>query len=241
MTFSQVKKISSVWGQSEPSQLLKISEFFNSRGFVGPTIDSDPYFFIFRRVVDKDFTFSCTVRRLFENPKKVFHFGTALTLWSRSVRVMEVEKAVNMDEPPPLNASGLGGSVFSIDLAHLKWNFVGGQDNPTWQVSALAGYEFSIQKWVDDWIEYLEPISNSVHNLDSAIECCKKALAYRRQPWVKSDGFIGPNFEINTAALLVQAGRIAEANRLLEDAIALSPRAARQHQIRLALNWVNSI
>lgn len=121
-----------------------------------------------------------------------------------------------------------------------------GGDNPVWQVSTLPQYERSAEKWISDWNRYAAPVLYSIVDTSGVIEFCQKALQYKNNPWVKSDGF--RNYEISTwtAMLMAKERRFDDAKNLLLKALNANeteaPRAslreARRAQLQRAFDWI---
>lgn len=120
----------SVWGSSQPKQLLEISHFLVSQGFEISKKDSDLYSLVFTLKIDADIEFTCSISRIYEDPLGVFNFQTYLILFSHALRA-DAFSAKILDSSAPIEGRIV---IFSIGLQHLKWNAEGGRQ------PCLAGF-----------------------------------------------------------------------------------------------------
>lgn len=238
MNIFKSKRTASVWGTSQPRQLLEIANYLIAYGFEGPTPASTLHSLEFVRQIDVDLKLTCSINRVYEDPHGVFNIQTYLGLSSFALRI-DADDA-KIWEAPICDVKDNAVGVFSIGLQHLKWNAEGGNTNPVWYVSALPQYQFSANDWIADWNRYATPIVLTITDISSAIIFCQKALKYRKNPWVKSDGFVSSAFEIYTAILMVKHQQIEDAKKLLMAALNTSNSEAKKMQLQLALAWVET-
>jgi len=246
MKIFKSKRTVSVWGSSQPKQLLEIANHLNASGFEGPTQASTLYSLYFVRKIDSDLKLTCSIDRVYEEPHGVFNFQTYLVLSSFALYADADDARLWGPSIGEVNEKSVG--VFSVGLQHLKWNAEGGDDNPVWQVSALPQYENSANDWIADWERYGAPIVSAITDISSAIVFCQQALKYQKNPWVKSDGFGSYAFDIFTAMLMVRNHQVEEAKAFLINALNINDREAKRAQLReakkmqlqLALDWVET-
>ena len=105
-------------------------------------------------------------------------------------------------------------------------------------MSTAPEYKNSSARWIADWKQYAAPIVAGTSNLNDAIGYCEKIKTYKKQSWVKSDGYLPSAVTINLAFLLVQHGQCEKARDVLQGALKLQvhPPAIERHQKALA--WV---
>ena len=236
MNIFKSKKSDKVWGSSQPKQLVEIAIYLRDNGFTGPTPASTVYSLEFTRKINAELNFSCSINRLYEDPHGVFNFQTYLGLSSIALR-NDVDAAM-IWETPICDVKNKSVYVFSIGLQDLKWDAEGGDINPVWQVSVQPEYSGCANDWIADWARYAAPIVTAINDDSSAIKFCYHILNYKKNPWVKSDGFTSPALEIYTAMLLVRNQQVEEARALLTDVLGITTRDAKKIQLHRTIDWI---
>jgi hypothetical protein len=226
-----------LWGEAEPRQLLEMFSYLNSKGFKGPTRESNLHFFSFKKKINNDLSFDFSISHLYCDPQHVFNFHCSLSLSSKSVYPPIVEMDL-YDGEIPTPGKDLSIGVVSMPIAHLKWDAEGGEINPTWQISTLKEYENCVQIWINDWEKYVEPILRTIIDNTSAWQFCEKALQYKRNPWVKSNGYLAANLEISTALLMLNDGLHEQAINLLLSESNKPLKPAHKIQLQKAIDWI---
>ena len=238
MNFFKFKRIASIWGSSEPQQLIEIFNYLNTINFVGPTSESTLHSVVLHRKICDGLKFSISIIRVYEDPPSVFNYQCYLSLSSLELR--EAVDALGIWEPTRIVIKSNPVGIFSVGLQHLKWNAEGGDVNPVWQVSSLAEYRHSADAWIRDFEHYFLPILNEITDISTAISFCLKAMKYRKNLWVKSDGYGSAAFEIYTALLMIKNNRVLEANALLKNSLENTNNSALKYELQSFLNWMNA-
>jgi hypothetical protein len=203
-----------VWGSKHPTQLVRLFEYLNSKGYLGPSVTSTAHNLHFRREIDSDLSVFCTIVRVYEDPQGVFNFQSYLGL--SSVRVANIAREIGILAPSATQEYDGAICVFSVGLQYLKWNAVGGSENPVWQISGQPEFVDSASQWIADWEAFGSPIVDPVASSDSAAQASSYALAYRAQSWVKSDGFSSISLPLFAATIMWIAGQRHEATEIIQ-------------------------
>jgi hypothetical protein len=239
MKIFKSKKMTSVWGSQEPQELFKVVAYLHSQGFNGPIASSTLHNLFFERPVDDDLSLSCSISRAGEWPEHVFKFCCGLSV--RSKFLFQASEEINFYGntliTPPMQDTQ---SIFSIQLEHLVWNEKESDINPSWKISTLPGYDNTCENWVSSWDKHFAPIIDSIKNLSEVIKFLEQIAIYKKNPWVKSDGYGSHAFDPYLAILLVKNNQIEAAKVLLCEALKTPKNSAVYKQLDLTLAWVQS-
>lgn len=239
MKLFKLKKTISVWGSPEPKQLLDIFAYLNRHGFLGPSDTSSLYSFNFFYPINDDLEIWCSVNRVGSNPEgSVFYLSTSFGLQSKSLLRICRDAKLHQEEIPDPNQ--YAESIFSIELAHLKWNAEPGDENPVWRVSQLPEFQHAASDWIRDWEKYAAPTINAIADLSSAIDFCLKIRRYQKNSWVKSDGYRCAALEQYLAILMAENNQASAAKELLREALVERTNQSTQAELRLVLSWIES-
>lgn len=239
MKLLKSKRTVAVWGSSEPKQLLEIFSYLNAHGFIGPSSSSTLYSFSFTRRVDEDLDFLCRVTTAGGDPvRHTVHIDTFLGLVSKSLLLLK--RQTKLVDPAVSDPKEYAAGIFSVTLAHLKWNAEGGDVNPSWTVSPLPEFDSAALDWIHDWEKYAVPVIDAIKDLPSAIAFGEQVMYYQKNPWVRSTGWVSAALECYLSLLLFKINQVGAAKDLLRSAFHATDRPAKQSQILLVSEWIDA-
>jgi hypothetical protein len=237
--FLNGKKMAKAWGQAEPPELRKILEYLcDEDGFLPPKNWSHAYTLDLYRELTNDLVANVGFSTAGEFPVGVIYFDTTIALRSKFCRKIEDQIQIWPNQTPSTEGLDASAQIFCITLSHLKWNDTPGDRNPGYQISTAPEYKNSSVKWIADWKQYAAPIIAGTSTLKEAIQFCEKIKTYKKQPWVKSDGYRAQSVDIYLAFLLVQDGQLEKARGILQVGLKLQTHLPSIERHQKALVWV---
>jgi hypothetical protein len=238
--FLNAKKMAKAWGQAEPAELRKIFEYLcDSEGFAPPKDWSDGYTLVLKKEVQDDLVIEASFSTVGQYTVGVVNFDTGILLSSKYCKKIENVLELWPNQKNTVSVLDTAATIFCVHLSHLKWNAAFTEKNPEFQISELSEHQNSAQKWIIDWKAYAKPHIALLSNLKDAIQYCEYIKNYKKQPWVKSDGYRSSTIDIHLAFLCVQDGQYEKANAILESAWKLQTHTSSIDRHEKALNWVN--
>lgn len=229
------------WGATAPQELVKIFKFLCEEvGFNLPENWKDPYTLMLQKRMADDLIIKALFCTAGQYPQYVFNFDVGIALCSEFCRKIEDQTDIWPNRKSSAHETETSSGIFCIDLSHLKWNETSVEKNPIFQISELPGYQDTAKQWILDWENFATPLLASVSNLDDAIQYCEFIKTYKKQVWVKSDGYLSSALDIHWALLCAQDGQYEKAKNILQNSLELQTHPPSVERHKKALSWVEA-
>ncbi|MDD4928796.1 MAG: hypothetical protein PHP85_05910 [Gallionella sp.] len=217
LKFVNPSGVAKVWGAAKPKTFELIFEYLISEGFVPEQkMGKDPHSLACRKDIDESLCVVLDFSSGAQLSEDVYSFDCSIIVCSKYIS--SIDKLINIwdrnFEQIEWGCFKDITSIYVVDLSHLKWNEVTG-NNPRWTLTNGRASQIEANAWVVDWNRYGKPWAERFKSPQDVYSYLIHLDAYKKSHWVKSDGPRSSNKFVFAVLLLAQMGRKDEACKLL--------------------------